>query len=131
MEKPVEDEFPYLPPDPHIMLDPVAQKVVSDIIQTPLGFNRAQLVLNIASYPETKLEAYLKRSGNDLRAICRSTGDSWTGYLRQDRANGVAFTPEDRVARRGTVECGGKEALGPHGRADSVDYRERATAYPR
>jgi superfamily II DNA or RNA helicase/HKD family nuclease len=83
LEKAVQDEFPYLPSGSQIVLDRVAQKVVLDNIKAQLRFNRAQLVRDIASYAETKLEAYLQRSGSDVKSIYRSTRDSWTGYLRQ------------------------------------------------
>ncbi|WP_240720351.1 DUF3427 domain-containing protein [Pseudarthrobacter sp. NamB4] len=35
--------------------------------------HRAQLVRDIASCPETELEAYLERSGNDVKTVYRST----------------------------------------------------------
>ncbi|PNH86101.1 DUF3427 domain-containing protein [Arthrobacter sp. AFG20] len=83
LEKAIEDEFPFLPSGSQIVLDRVAQDVVLENIKAQLRFNRAQLVRDIASYGETELEAYLEKSGSELKSIYRSTKDSWTGYLRQ------------------------------------------------
>jgi superfamily II DNA or RNA helicase/HKD family nuclease len=83
LEKAVEDEFPFLPSGSQIVLDRVAQDVVLANIKAQLKVNRAQLVQDIASYGETELEAYLEKSGSELKSIYRSTKDSWTGYLRQ------------------------------------------------
>jgi hypothetical protein len=41
------------------------------------------LVRDIVSHAETELEAYLERSGNDVKSTYRSTNDSWTRYLRR------------------------------------------------
>jgi hypothetical protein len=83
LEKAVEDEFPFLPSGLQIVLDRVAQNVVLENIKAQLKVNRAQLVRDIASYAETELEAYLEKSGSELKSIYRSTKDSWTGVLRQ------------------------------------------------
>ena len=120
LEKAVEDEFPYLPSGSQIVLDRVAQKVVLDNIKAQLRFNRAQLVRDIASYAETELEAYLERSGNDVKSIYRSTKDSWTGYLRQAELI-KGFSPLETVAPRedpGAVRRRREEAPRPDGRAD-------------
>ena len=120
LEKAVEDEFPYLPSGSRIVLDRVAQKVVLDNTKVQFRFNRAQLVRDIASYAETELEAYLERSGNDMKTFYRSTRDSWTGYPRQAGLIEGALTPGDRAPgnARGAVGRGGKEAAGPDGGAD-------------
>ncbi|MDE8588341.1 hypothetical protein [Arthrobacter sp. NQ4] len=69
LEKAVEDEFPYLPSGSQIVLDRVAQNVVLDNIKAQLRFNPAHLVRDIAAYAETELEAYLERSGNEVKMV--------------------------------------------------------------
>jgi superfamily II DNA or RNA helicase/HKD family nuclease len=131
LEKAVEDEFPYLPSGSQIVLDRVAQKVVLDNIKAQLRFNRAQLVRDIASYAETELEAYLERSGNDVKSIYRSTKDSWTGYLRQAGLI-QGFSPLEAVLR-GTIrelsDDDEKKLLGRMAALIHVDDPERARAY--
>ena len=131
LEKAVEDEFPYLPSGSQIMLDRVAQKVVLDNIKAQLRFNRAQLVRDIASNAETELEAYLERSGNDVKSIYRSTRDSWTGYLRQAGLI-EGFSPLETVLR-GKVEALSdteeKKLLARMAAFIHVDDPERAEAY--
>lgn len=131
LEKAVEDEFPYLPSGSQIVLDRVAQKVVLDNIKAQLRFNRAQLVRDIASYAETELEAYLERSGNDVKTIYRSTRDSWTGYLRQAGLID-GFSPLE-IVLRGKIEelsdAEEKKLLGRMAALIHVDDPERAAAY--
>ncbi|NSX35553.1 DUF3427 domain-containing protein [Pseudarthrobacter oxydans] len=131
LEKAVEDEFPYLPSGSQIVLDRVAQKVVLDNIKAQLRFNRAQLVRDIASYAETELEAYLERSGNDVKTIFRSTRDSWTGYLRQAGLI-EGFSPLE-TELRGKIEelsySEEKKLLGRMAALIHVDDPERAAAY--
>ncbi|WP_142057748.1 DUF3427 domain-containing protein [Pseudarthrobacter sp. B4EP4b] len=131
LEKAVEEEFPYLPSGSQIVLDRVAQKVVLDNIKAQLRSNRAQLVRDIASYAETELEAYLERSGNDVKTIYRSTRDSWTGYLRQ--AGLVeGFSPLETVLRGKIEELSDaeeKKLLGRMAALIHVDDPERAAAY--
>ncbi|MDQ0147311.1 DUF3427 domain-containing protein [Pseudarthrobacter niigatensis] len=131
LEKAVEEEFPYLPSGSQIVLDRVAQKVVLDNIKAQLRFNRAQLVRDIASYAETELEAYLERSGNDVKTIYRSTRDSWTGYLRQaELIDG--FSPLEAVLS-GRIQvlsdADEKKLLGRMAALIHVDDPERAAAY--
>ncbi|WP_442863689.1 DUF3427 domain-containing protein [Arthrobacter sp. FW306-07-I] len=131
LEKAVEDEFPYLPSGSQILLDRVAQKVVLDNIKAQLRFNRAQLVRDIASYAETELEAYLERSGNDVKSIYRSTRDSWTGYLRQAGLI-EGFSPLETVLRGKIEELSDaeeKKLLGRMAALIHVDDPERAAAY--
>lgn len=131
LEKAVEDEFPYLPSGSQIVLDRVAQKVVLDNIKAQLRFNRAQLVGDIASYAETELEAYLERSGNDVKTIYRSTRDSWTGYLRQAGLI-EGLSPLETVLRGKTEELSDaeeKKLLGRMAALIHVDDPERAAAY--
>ncbi|MFJ5694765.1 DUF3427 domain-containing protein [Arthrobacter sp. NPDC093125] len=131
LEKAVEDEFPYLPSGSQIVLDRVAQKVVLDNIKAQLRYNRAQLVRDIASYAETELEAYLERSGNDVKTIYRSTKDSWTGYLRQ--AGLVEGLSPLETVLRGKIEelsdSEEKKLLGRMAALIHVDDPERAAAY--
>lgn len=131
LEKAVEDEFPYLPSGSQIVLDRVAQKVVLDNIKAQLRFNRAQLVRDIASYAETELEAYLQRSGNEMKSIYRSTKDSWTGYLRQaDLIDG--FSPLERGLSGRIQEYSDadeKKLLSRMAALIHVDDPERAAAY--
>lgn len=131
LEKAVEDEFPYLPSGSQIVLDRVAQKVVLDNIKAQLRFNRAQLVRDIASYAETELEAYLERSGNDVKTIYRSTRDSWTGYLRQ--AGLIEGLSPLETVLRGKIEelsdAEEKKLLGRMAALIHVDDPERAAAY--
>lgn len=131
LEKAVEDEFPYLPSGSQIVLDRVAQKVVLDNIKAQLRFNRAQLVRDIASYAETELQAYLERSGNDLKSIYRSTKDSWTGYLRQAGLID-GFSPLEALLS-GRIEelsdADEKKLLGRMAALIHVDDPERARAY--
>ncbi|MEV8130719.1 DUF3427 domain-containing protein [Pseudarthrobacter oxydans] len=131
LEKAVENEFPYLPSGSQILLDRVAQKVVLDNIKAQLRFNRAQLARDIASYAETELEAYLERSGNDVKTIYRSTKDSWTGYLRQARLID-GLSPLETVLR-GKMEklsdAEEKKLLGRMAAFIHVDDPERAAAY--
>ncbi|WP_286187050.1 DUF3427 domain-containing protein [Arthrobacter sp. AK04] len=131
LEKAVEDEFPYLPSGSQIVLDRVAQKVVLDNIKAQLRFNRAQLVRDIASYAETELEAYLERSGNDVKTIYRSTRDSWTGYLRQAGLI-EGYSPLETVLRGKIEELSDaeeKKLLGRMAALIHVDDPERAAAY--
>ncbi|WP_307093342.1 DUF3427 domain-containing protein [Arthrobacter sp. B2I5] len=131
LEKAVEDEFPYLPSGSQIVLDRVAQKVVLDNIKAQLRFNRAQLVRDIASYAETELEAYLERSGNEVKTIYRSTRDSWTGYLRQAGLI-EGFSPLETVLRGKIEELSDaeeKKLLGRMAALIHVDDPERAAAY--
>ncbi|MDQ0665397.1 superfamily II DNA or RNA helicase/HKD family nuclease [Arthrobacter ulcerisalmonis] len=131
LEKAVEDEFPYLPSGSQIVLDRVAQKVVLDNIKAQLRFNRAQLVRDIASYAETELEAYLERSGNDVKSIYRSTRDSWTGYLRQAGLI-EGFSPLETLLRGKIEELSDmeeKKLLGRMAALIHVDDPERAAAY--
>ncbi|MBT2248356.1 DUF3427 domain-containing protein [Arthrobacter sp. BHU FT2] len=131
LEKAVEDEFPYLPSGSQIVLDRVAQKVVLDNIKAQLRFNRAQLVRDIASYAETELEAYLERSGNDVKTIYRSTRDSWTGYLRQAGLI-EGLSPLETVLRGKLEELSDaeeKKLLGRMAALIHVDDPERAAAY--
>lgn len=131
LEKAVEDEFPYLPSGSQIVLDRVAQKVVLDNIKAQLRFNRAQLVRDIATYAETELEAYLERSGSDVKSIYRSTRDSWTGYLRQvGLIDG--FSPLEEVLGgriRELSDADEKKLLGRMAALIHVDDPERAEAY--
>jgi superfamily II DNA or RNA helicase/HKD family nuclease len=131
LERAVEDEFPYLPSGSQIVLDRVSQKVVLDNIKAQLRFNRAQLVRDIASYAETELVAYLERSGNDVKAIYRSTRDSWTGYLRQAGLI-EGFSPLESILR-GKIEeltdAEEKKLLGRMAALIHVDDLERAAAY--
>ncbi|TNB74183.1 DUF3427 domain-containing protein [Arthrobacter sp. BB-1] len=131
LEKAVEDEFPFLPSGSQIMLDRVAQKVVLDNIKAQLRFNRAQLVRDIGSYAETELEAYLDRSGNDVKTIYRSTRDSWTGYLRQ--AGLIEGLSPLETVLRGKIEelsdAEEKKLLGRMAALIHVDDPERAAAY--
>lgn len=131
LQKAVEDEFPYLPSGSQIVLDRVAQKVVLDNIKAQLRFSRAQLVRDIASYAETELEAYLERSGNDMKTIYRSTRDSWTGYLRQAGLI-EGFSPLETVLRGKIEELSDaeeKKLLGRMAALIHVDDPERAAAY--
>ncbi|WP_267895227.1 DUF3427 domain-containing protein [Arthrobacter sp. PGP41] len=131
LEKAVEDEFPYLPSGSQIVLDRVAQKVVLDNIKAQLRFNRAQLVRNIASYAETELEAYLERSGNEVKTIYRSTRDSWTAYLRQAGLI-EGLSPLETVLRGKLEELSDaeeKKLLGRMAALIHVDDPERAAAY--
>jgi superfamily II DNA or RNA helicase/HKD family nuclease len=131
LEKAVEDDFPYLPSGSQIVLDRVAQKVVLDNIKAQLRFNRAQLVQDIASSAETELEAYLERSGNDLKSIYRSTRDSWTGYLRQAGLID-GYSPLETVLSARIQELSDtdeKKLLGRMAALIHVDDPERAEAY--
>jgi superfamily II DNA or RNA helicase len=131
LENAVEDEFPYLPSGSQIVLDRVAQKVVLDNIKAQLRFSRAQLVRDIASYAETELEAYLQRSGNDVKSIYRSTKDSWTGYLRQAGLI-EGFSPLETVLSgriRELSDADEKKLLGRMAALIHVDDPERAEAY--
>ncbi len=131
LEKAVEDEFPYLPPGSQIVLDRVAQRVVLDNIKAQMRFNRVLLVRDIASYAETELDAYLERSGNDMKTIYRSTKDSWTGYLRQAGLI-EGFSPLETVLRGKREELSDaeeKKLLGRMAALIHVDDPERAAAY--
>ncbi|WP_427004471.1 DUF3427 domain-containing protein [Pseudarthrobacter sp. H2] len=131
LEKAVEDEFPYLPSGSQIVLDRVAQKVVLDNIKAQLRFNRRELIRDIASHAETELMAYLERSGNDLKSIYHSVGDSWTGYLR--RAGLIeGLSPMESVLRGRIRELSAgneKKLLSRMVRLIHVDDQERAEAY--
>jgi hypothetical protein len=113
------------------VLDRVAQKVVLDNIKAQLRFNRAQLVRDIASYAETELEAYLERSGNEVKTIYRSTRDSWTAYLRQAGLI-EGLSPLETVLRGKLEELSGaeeKKLLGRMAALIHVDDPERAATY--
>ena len=131
LEKAVEDEFPYLPSGSQIVLDRVAQKVVLDNIKAQLRFTRKDVARDIASYAETELEAYLERSGNDVKTIYRSTRDSWTGYLRQAGLI-EGLSPLETVLRGKLEELSDAEEMKLLGRMAAlihVDDPERGAAY--
>ncbi|WP_194718322.1 DUF3427 domain-containing protein [Arthrobacter ipis] len=131
LEKAVEDEFPFLPSGSQIVLDRVAQGVVLENIKAQLRFNRAQLVRDIASYAETELEAYLEKSGSELKSIYRSTKDSWTGYLRQAGLI-EGYSPLETVLSgiiHDLSDDAEKKLLARMVRLIHVDDPERADAY--
>ncbi|WP_306926707.1 DUF3427 domain-containing protein [Arthrobacter globiformis] len=131
LEKAVKDEFPFLPSGSQIVLDRVAQKVVLDNIKAQLQFSRRELVREIASYGEIELEAYLEKSGRDLKSIYRSTKDSWTGYLRQAELI-EGFSPLESVLSEKIHELSDeseKKLLARMVRLIHVDDPERAEAY--
>ncbi|QQQ63243.1 DUF3427 domain-containing protein [Paenarthrobacter ureafaciens] len=131
LEKAVEEEFPYLPSGSQIVLDRVAQKVVLDNIKAQLRFNRNQLINDVASYGETELASYLRESGNELKAIYRSTRDSWTGYLRQAQLI-EGFSPLESVLKgihHDRSSADEKKLLGRMAALIHVDDPERAEAY--
>jgi hypothetical protein len=131
LEKAVEDEFPFLPSGSQIVLDRVAQNVVLENIKAQLKVNRAQLVQDIASYGETELEAYLEKSGSELKSIYRSTQDSWTGYLRQAGLI-EGFSPLEAVLSgkiHDLSDGAEKKLLARMVRLIHVDDPERAEAY--
>ncbi|WP_277883635.1 DUF3427 domain-containing protein [Arthrobacter sulfonylureivorans] len=80
--KQIEDEFPLLPSGCQIILDRVAQQTVLENIKSQLRFNRKQLIADVRSHAEVRLEDYLRESGRDLREVYRKTGDSWTSLIR-------------------------------------------------
>lgn len=131
LEKAVEDEFPYLPSGSQIVLDRVAQKVVLDNIRAQLRFNRAELVRDIASYSETELDAYLEKSGRELKSVYRESGDSWTGYLRRaqliDGFSPLEWAIEGRIQELSSDAE--KKLLACMFRLMHVDDPERAQAY--
>lgn len=131
LEKAVEEEFPFLPSGSQIVLDRVAQAVVLENIKAQLRVNRAQLVEDIASYGETELEAYLEKSGSELKSIYRSTQDSWTGFLR--RAELIeGFSPLETVLGGKIYDLSDdaeKKLLARMVRLMHVDDPERADAY--
>ncbi len=131
LEKAVEDEFPYLPSGSQIILDRVAQKIVLENIKAQLRYNRSQLTNDIASYGKIELAEYLKESGNDVKAIYRSTKDSWTGYLRQaqmiDGFSGLESVLKNRHHDHSDVEE--RKLLGRMAALIHVDDPERAEAY--
>nr|WP_227471411.1 DEAD/DEAH box helicase [Paenarthrobacter sp. YJN-5] len=131
LEKAVEEEFPYLPSGSQIVLDRVAQKVVLDNIKAQLRFNRNQLINDVASYGETELASYLRESGNELKAVYRSTRDSWTGYLRQAQLI-EGFSPLESVLKgihHDRSSADEKKLLGRMAALIHVDDPERADAY--
>ncbi|MGC7153054.1 DUF3427 domain-containing protein [Paenarthrobacter ureafaciens] len=131
LEKAVDEEFPYLPSGSQIVLDRVAQKVVLDNIKAQLRFNRNQLINDVASYGETELASYLRESGNELKAIYRSTRDSWTGYLRQAQLI-EGFSPLESVLKgihHDRSSADEKKLLGRMAALIHVDDPERAEAY--
>lgn len=131
LEKAIEDEFPFLPSGSQIVLDRVAQNVVLENIKAQLKVNRAQLVRDIASYAETALEAYLEKSGSELKSIYRSTKDSWTGYLRQAGLI-EGFSPLEAVLSGKIHDLSDeaeKKLLARMVRLIHVDDPERAEAY--
>ncbi|MFE4196435.1 DUF3427 domain-containing protein [Paenarthrobacter sp. NPDC056912] len=131
LEKAVKEEFPYLPSGSQIVLDRVAQKVVLDNIKAQLRFNRNQLVSDVASYGEIELGAYLRESGNELKAIYRSTRNSWTGYLRQAQLI-EGFSGLESVLKGIHHDHSGaeeKKLLGRMAALIHVDDSERADAY--
>jgi superfamily II DNA or RNA helicase/HKD family nuclease len=131
LEKAVEDEFPFLPSGSQIVLDRVAQNVVLDNIKAQLKVNRAQLVRDIASYAEMELEAYLEKSGSELKSIYRSTKDSWTGYLRQAGLI-EGFSPFEAVLSgkiHDLSDGAEKRLLSRMAALIHVDDAERAEAY--
>jgi superfamily II DNA or RNA helicase len=129
--KAVEDEFPFLPSGSQIVLDRVAQQVVLDSIRAQLRFNRRELVRDIASYAETELEAYLEKSGSELKSIYRESGDSWTRYLRMagliDGFSPLETVLSGRIQEVSDVDE--KKFLGRMVRLIHVDDSERAEAY--
>ncbi|WP_268815574.1 DUF3427 domain-containing protein [Arthrobacter sp. SLBN-122] len=131
LEKAVKDEFPFLPSGSQLVLDRVAQKVVLDNMKAQLQFNRQDLVKDVASYAETELAAYLERSGNDVKSIYRSIGDSWTDCLR--RAGVIeGLSPLETVLRGKVMQLSNADEENLLRRMAAlihVDDPERAAAY--
>ncbi|CEA09676.1 UvrABC system protein B [Arthrobacter saudimassiliensis] len=132
LAKAVEDEFPHLPSGSQIVLDRVAQKIILDNIRAQLRFNKRQLIADVKSHGELRLEGFLQASGLSSEDIYRKTGDSWTALLRGAGLVDLAYGPETVVAGKPTVSVA-EEALLLRRMTTflCVDDPERAETYAR
>ncbi|MFG1784485.1 DUF3427 domain-containing protein [Rhodococcus oryzae] len=115
----IEQGFPYLPGGSRLILDRVAQEIVTDNIRGSLKLGqRKELVSDIRSHGIGTLGSYLRESGHDLPQIYGGSG-SWT-TLRRDA--GLPAPPpgtnEESLLRRVSALA-------------HVDDPERAEAYRR
>nr|WP_146363138.1 DEAD/DEAH box helicase [Arthrobacter yangruifuii] len=132
LAKAVEDEFPYLPSGSQIVLDRVAQKIILDNIRTQLRFNRRQLVADVQSHGELRLEDFLRESGLSLEDIYRKTGESWTALLRDAGLIDLVYGPDAVIAGKPALSVA-EEAILLRRMTTflCVDDLERAETYAR
>ncbi|WP_442778697.1 DUF3427 domain-containing protein [Arthrobacter sp. AQ5-05] len=133
LERAVDDEFPYLPSGSQIVLDRVAKDVVLANLKVQLNLNKPKLAADIRSYGELLLDAYLEKSGNDVKTVYKTTRNSWTEYLRL--AGLIDWVSPAEAAAQGKLEqfssVEEKKLLGRMAALIHVDDRERAEAYSR
>lgn len=115
----ISEDFPFLPGGSRLVLDKVAQDIITENIKQTIRLNRrADLVASIASHKPRTLQEYLTESGHDLVDVYGGTaGKSWTALARDAHI----ATPEPRP---------GEEALLRRIRIMThVDDLERAKVY--
>ena len=79
----IEQDFPQLPSGCQIVLEPKAKDLILDNIRSQISVNVTQLAREVRRYGESRLAAYLRESGRELKEIYRGNGNSWTGLLRR------------------------------------------------
>ncbi|WP_328860666.1 DEAD/DEAH box helicase [Streptomyces sp. NBC_00306] len=79
----IEHDFPQLPSGCQIVLEPKAKDLILDNIRSQISVNVTQLAREVRQYGESRLAAYLRESGRELKEIYRGNGNSWTGLLRR------------------------------------------------
>nr|WP_235189593.1 DEAD/DEAH box helicase family protein [Williamsia sp. D3] len=80
----ISEDFPFLPGGSRLVLDRVAQEIITENIRQTIRLNRrADLVASIASHKPRTLQEYLTDSGHDLVDVYGGTvGKSWTALAR-------------------------------------------------
>lgn len=120
----IEQGFPYLPGGSRLILDRVAQEIITENIRGSLKLGqRRELVSDVRSHGSGTLGAYLRESGHELPEIYRGFG-SWTA-LRRDA--GLPTQPpgadEESLLRRvsALAHVNDLERAEVYGRLASVD----------
>ena len=97
----VRDGFPSLPSGCHIQLDRVAKKVVLRNLRMALPTSKLELVAELRSLGDMRLDEFLRESGLDIEDIYRSASvGGWTGLRRLAGFDTSTAGPDDRELGR-------------------------------
>ncbi|MBT2457241.1 DUF3427 domain-containing protein [Streptomyces sp. ISL-86] len=92
----IRNDFPQLPANCEIILEPKAKELVIENIRSQINVNVNQLAREVADYAESKLSVYLKESGREIKELYRGDKNSWTGLLRRAKLL-TTPAPEDEA----------------------------------